>query len=198
MDEQIITQMSFINFGQVHIWFRTSADAMLLVRRRSASQISWQPLLNLHVHIYIIYITMWYITYNWNHLQDMTIVEIQAKIHLKSTKSSCSKLHSLLPNEILHRAWHAMWKILKWFNDWLKRIMEGHWVRIVFNLSFQMDFREFNIKKSIYQNRNSPHINKTVSQPFRLYNGLPYTSRAVSLIESALIFLNYSNGGLWL
>ena len=44
MDEQIIiAQMSFINFGQVHIWFRRSADAMLLVRRTSASQISRQP-----------------------------------------------------------------------------------------------------------------------------------------------------------
>ena len=42
-DEQIITQMNFINLGQVHIWFRTSADAMLLVRRTSASQISRQP-----------------------------------------------------------------------------------------------------------------------------------------------------------
>ena len=42
MDEQIIiAQMSFINLGQVHIWFRTSADAMILV---SASQISRQPL----------------------------------------------------------------------------------------------------------------------------------------------------------
>ena len=46
MDEQIIiAQMSFINIGQVHIWFRTSADAMLLVRRTSASQISRQPLI---------------------------------------------------------------------------------------------------------------------------------------------------------
>ena len=45
MDEQIIiAQMSFINLGQVHIWFRTSADAMILVRRTSASQISRQPL----------------------------------------------------------------------------------------------------------------------------------------------------------
>ena len=45
MDEQIIiAQMSFINIGQVRIWFRTSADAMLLVRRTSASQISRQPL----------------------------------------------------------------------------------------------------------------------------------------------------------
>ena len=45
MDEQIIiAQMSFINLRQVHIWFRTSADAMLLVRRTSASQIPWQPL----------------------------------------------------------------------------------------------------------------------------------------------------------
>ena len=45
MDEQIIiAQMSFINLGQVHIWFRTSADAMLLVRRTSASSISRQPL----------------------------------------------------------------------------------------------------------------------------------------------------------
>ena len=45
-DKQIIiAQMNFINLGQVHIWFRTSADAMLLVRRTSASQISWQPLL---------------------------------------------------------------------------------------------------------------------------------------------------------
>ena len=44
-DEQIIiVQMNFINLGQVHIWFRTSAGAMLLVRRTSASQISWQPL----------------------------------------------------------------------------------------------------------------------------------------------------------
>ena len=41
MDEQIIiAQMSFMNVGQVHIWFRTSADAMLLVRRTSASQVS--------------------------------------------------------------------------------------------------------------------------------------------------------------
>ena len=41
MDEQIIiAQVSLINLGQVHIWFRTSADAMLLVRRTSASQIS--------------------------------------------------------------------------------------------------------------------------------------------------------------
>ena len=45
MDEQIIiAQMSFINLGQVHIWFWTSADAMLLVRRTSVSQISRQPL----------------------------------------------------------------------------------------------------------------------------------------------------------
>ena len=44
MDEQIIiAQMSFINLRKVHIWFRTSADAMLLVWRTSASQISWQP-----------------------------------------------------------------------------------------------------------------------------------------------------------
>ena len=46
MDEQmIIAQMSFIHLGQVDIWFWTSADAMLLVRRTSASQISRQPLL---------------------------------------------------------------------------------------------------------------------------------------------------------
>ena len=45
MDEQIIiAQMSFIHLGQVDIWFRTSVDAMLLVRRTSASQISRQPL----------------------------------------------------------------------------------------------------------------------------------------------------------
>ena len=45
-DEQIIiAQMNFINLGQVNIWFRTSADAMLLVRKTSASQISWQTLL---------------------------------------------------------------------------------------------------------------------------------------------------------
>ena len=45
MDEQIIiAQMSFINLGQVDIWFRTSADTVLLVRRTSASQISRQPL----------------------------------------------------------------------------------------------------------------------------------------------------------
>ena len=46
----IIAQMSFINLGQVHIWFRTSADAMLLVQRTSASQISRQPL---YIHKYI-------------------------------------------------------------------------------------------------------------------------------------------------
>ena len=46
MDEQmIISQMSFIHFGQVDIWFRTSVDAMLLVWRTSAPQISRQPLL---------------------------------------------------------------------------------------------------------------------------------------------------------
>ena len=46
MDEQIIiAQMSFIHLGQVDIWFRTSVDAMLLVRRTSASQISRQPLI---------------------------------------------------------------------------------------------------------------------------------------------------------
>ena len=45
LDEQIITaQMSFIHLRQVDIWFRTSADAMLLVRRMSASQITRQPL----------------------------------------------------------------------------------------------------------------------------------------------------------
>ena len=32
------------HLGQVDIWFATSADAMLLVCRTSASQISWQPL----------------------------------------------------------------------------------------------------------------------------------------------------------
>ena len=48
MDKQIIiAQMSFINLGQIHIWFRTSADAMLLVRRMSASQISRQPLVSI-------------------------------------------------------------------------------------------------------------------------------------------------------
>ena len=45
LDEQIIiAQMSFINLGLVHIWFRTRADAMLFFRRMSASQISSQPL----------------------------------------------------------------------------------------------------------------------------------------------------------
>ena len=45
MDEQIIiAQMTFIHLGQVDIWFRTSADAMLLVQRTSAPKISWQPL----------------------------------------------------------------------------------------------------------------------------------------------------------
>ena len=45
MDEQItIAPMSFIHMGQADIWFRTSADAMLLVRRTSASQISQQSL----------------------------------------------------------------------------------------------------------------------------------------------------------
>ena len=44
-NEQImIAQINFINLGQVHIWFHTSADAMLLVRETSASQISRQPL----------------------------------------------------------------------------------------------------------------------------------------------------------
>ena len=42
----IIAQMSFIHLGQVDIWFWTSVDAMLLVQRTSASQISRQPLLN--------------------------------------------------------------------------------------------------------------------------------------------------------
>ena len=46
-DEQmIIAQMNFVNLEQVHIWFRTSADAMLLFRTTSASQISRQPLNN--------------------------------------------------------------------------------------------------------------------------------------------------------
>ena len=53
MDEQIIiAQMSFINLGQVHIWFWTSADAMLLVRRTSVSQISRQPLKKLHLNFF--------------------------------------------------------------------------------------------------------------------------------------------------
>ena len=46
MDEEvIIAQMSFIHLGQVDIWFRTSVEAMLLVRRTSAFQISRQPLM---------------------------------------------------------------------------------------------------------------------------------------------------------
>ena len=46
MDKQIIiAQMSFIHLGQVDIWFWTSVDTILLVRRTSASQISCQPLL---------------------------------------------------------------------------------------------------------------------------------------------------------
>ena len=44
----IIAHMSFIHFGQVDIRFRTSVDAMSLVRRTSASQISQQPLILLH------------------------------------------------------------------------------------------------------------------------------------------------------
>ena len=36
----MIAQMNFVNLGQVHIWFRTSADAMLLFWTTSASQIS--------------------------------------------------------------------------------------------------------------------------------------------------------------
>ena len=103
MDEQIIiAQMSFINIGQVHIWFRTSADAMLLVRRTSASQISRQPL---HV--------CWKICTDTNQWQHAKIYfHCQDLVHT-SIIVQWLKQHPPPPPTIYHKLYNQM---RSWFN----------------------------------------------------------------------------------
>ena len=73
MDEQIIiAQMSFINLGQVHIWFQKSADVMLLVRRMSASQISREPLTLLDFFVYKIKLQQ--VQIEWLHFETTPTV----------------------------------------------------------------------------------------------------------------------------
>ena len=98
MDEQmIIAQMSFINIGQVHIWFRTSADAMLLVRRTSASQISCQPLPTSQLQVFAV---VAYDVFTKYHQSSRTCKYIILTVHpfycqpgAKDLQFSC-KLHS--------------------------------------------------------------------------------------------------------
>ena len=59
--------MKFINLGQVHIWFRTSADAMLLVRRTSASQISRLPLGVIFCGISLAILDVVWCNFDWLH-----------------------------------------------------------------------------------------------------------------------------------